>query len=90
MHRRASGCTGTSFGLPQVYDGCESFRGHDEQSRARLNQGELINTGTDKRYVHRDKEGRVKESVEVSRSLAQDVRNYAETRKPRNRGDKSD
>ena len=51
---------------------------------------ELIDTGVDKRYVRRDEQGRFKESVEVSRSLAQDVRHHAETRKPRNQGDKGD
>ena len=30
---------------------------------------ELINTGTDKRFVKRDKEGKFKESVDVGRSL---------------------
>ena len=33
---------------------------------------ELINTGTDKRYVRRDKDGQFKESDDVGRSLAQD------------------
>ena len=37
------------------------------------NERELIDTGTDKRYVRRDEEGRFKESVDVSRSLSQDV-----------------
>jgi hypothetical protein len=54
------------------------------------NERELIDTGVDKRYVRRDEEGRFKESVEVSRSLAQDVRHHAETKKPRNQGDKGD
>jgi hypothetical protein len=38
---------------------------------------ELINTGTDKRYVRRDAKGRFKESDDVSRSLSQDVRKPA-------------
>jgi hypothetical protein len=33
---------------------------------------ELIDTGTDKRYVRRDEEGRFKESDDVGRSSAQD------------------
>jgi len=51
---------------------------------------ELINTGTDKRYVRRD-HGRFKESDDVNRSLAQDRRRKAKARaKPgqRDRGDK--
>jgi hypothetical protein len=35
---------------------------------------ELINTGTDKRYVRRDQSGKFKESGEVGRSLAKDRR----------------
>ena len=40
---------------------------------------ELIDTGTDKRYVRRDKKGQFKESDDVTRSLAQDVRRKAKT-----------
>ncbi|WP_141720058.1 hypothetical protein [Rhizobium sp. YK2] len=47
---------------------------------------ELIDTGNDKRYVRRDKEGRLKESVDVSRSLSADARHDA---KP-GQGDKGD
>lgn len=54
------------------------------------NERELIDTGTDKRYVRRDDEGRFKESVDVSRSLSQDSRHHAETKKPRNQGDRGD
>ena len=54
------------------------------------NQRELIDTGTDKRYVRRDEHGRFKESDDVGRSLAQDVRQHAATKKPRNQGDKGD
>ena len=35
---------------------------------------ELIDTGTDKRFVKRDKEGKFKESVDVGRSLVADRR----------------
>lgn len=54
------------------------------------NERELIDTGTDKRYVRRDDAGRFKESDDVSRSLSQDARRHAETKKPRNQGDKGD
>ncbi|WP_193604440.1 hypothetical protein [Agrobacterium sp. 33MFTa1.1] len=33
-----------------------------------MSKRELIDTGTDKRYVRRDKDGKFKESVDVSRS----------------------
>ncbi len=35
---------------------------------------ELIDTGTDKRYVRRDEKGQFKESDDVGRSLSQDVK----------------
>ena len=51
---------------------------------------ELIDTGTDKRYVRRDKSGMFKESDDVSRSLAQDRRRKAKTRTKPGQGDKGD
>jgi hypothetical protein len=39
---------------------------------------ELINTGTDKRYVRRNSSGQFKESDDVGRSLAQDRKRKAE------------
>lgn len=53
-------------------------------------QRELIDTGTDKRYVRRDEEGRFKESDDVSRSLSADARHKASSKKPENQGDKGD
>ena len=44
----------------------------------------------DKRYVRRDENGRFSESVDVSRSLSQDVRHHAQHKKPRGEGDKGD
>ena len=56
-----------------------------------MSQRELIepNKG-DKRFVRRDENGRFKESDDVSRSLSQDVRKSAKTKKPKNQGDKGD
>jgi hypothetical protein len=51
---------------------------------------ELIDTGTDKRYVRRDKKGRFKDSDDVGRSLAQDVRRKAKTVVKAGHGDKGD
>ncbi len=39
---------------------------------------ELIDTGTDKRFVRRDKEGQFKESDDVGKSLAQDQKRESE------------
>ena len=51
---------------------------------------ELIDTGTDKRYVRRDGEGRFKESDDVGRSLAADRRQHAKTESKPGQGDKGD
>jgi hypothetical protein len=51
---------------------------------------ELIDTGRDKRYVRRDDEGQFKESDDVGRSLATDVRKQAKTKVPAGQGDRGD
>ena len=51
---------------------------------------ELIDTGTDKRYVRRDEEGKFKESDDVGRSLAQDVKRDAKTKVRAGQGDRGD
>ena len=51
---------------------------------------ELIDTGDDKRYVRRDDEGRFDESDDVGRSLAQDVRQEAQTKVKPGQGDRGD
>ncbi|MDX0766717.1 hypothetical protein GOD36_32335 [Sinorhizobium medicae] len=49
-----------------------------------------MDTGTDKRYVRRDKEGKFKESVDVSRSLSADARHDAKHDAKPGQGDKGD
>jgi hypothetical protein len=51
---------------------------------------ELINTGTDKRFVRRDKQGQFKESDDVGRSLGKDRRQHAKTRSKKGEGDRGD
>ena len=51
---------------------------------------ELIDTGKDKRFVKRDEKGQFKESDDVGRSLAQDVRNDAKTKVKPGYGDRGD
>ena len=51
---------------------------------------ELIDTGTDKRYVRRDAEGQFKESVDVGKSLAADRRTKAKTVAKPGQGDRGD
>ena len=51
---------------------------------------ELIDTGTDKRYVRRDDKGQFKESDDVGRSLSQDVKKHAKTTAKSGQGDRGD
>ena len=51
---------------------------------------ELIDTGTDKRFVRRDEGGRFEESDDVGRSLAKDVKQSAKTKVPSGQGDRGD
>ena len=51
---------------------------------------ELINTGTDKRYVRRDAQGQFKESDDVGRSLTADRRRKAKTKAKSGQGDRGD
>jgi hypothetical protein len=51
---------------------------------------ELIDTGTDKRYVRRNEKGQFTESDDVGRSLSQDVRKKAKTTVKSGQGDKGD
>jgi hypothetical protein len=51
---------------------------------------ELIDTGTDKRFVRRGKKGRFKESDDVGRSLAADHRKKAKKKVRSGYGDKGD
>ncbi len=51
---------------------------------------ELIDTGTDKRYVRRSTGGQFKESDDVGRSLATDRRTKAKTAVKSGQGDRGD
>jgi len=51
---------------------------------------ELIDTGSDKRFVRRDDEGRFEEVDDVGKSLGQDVRKHAKTTVPPGQGDRGD
>ena len=51
---------------------------------------ELIDTGTDKRFVRRDNSGRFKESTNVGRSLAQDQKRDARAKAKKGEGDRGD
>jgi hypothetical protein len=51
---------------------------------------ELIDTGTDKRYVRRDEYGQFKESDDVGRANSTDQRIDAENTAPKGEGDRGD
>jgi hypothetical protein len=51
---------------------------------------ELIDTGTDKRFVRRDERGRFKAVTDVGRSLARDRRQHATTIARKGQGDRGD
>lgn len=51
---------------------------------------ELIDTGTDKRFVRRNEKGQFKEVTDVGRSLAQDRKKHAKTTVKSGQGDRGD
>jgi hypothetical protein len=55
-----------------------------------MTKRELIDTGTDKRYARRDKQGRFKESTDVGRSLSADKRHKSKTEAKPGEGDRGD
>lgn len=55
-----------------------------------MSKRELIDTGTDKRYVRRDDEGKFKESDDVNKSLSADARHDAKTKVKPGQGDRGD
>jgi hypothetical protein len=57
---------------------------------AESSKRELIDTGNDKRYVRRNEKGEIKESDDVGRSLAADMRKKAKTVVPAGQGDRGD
>jgi hypothetical protein len=59
-------------------------------NKKRNGKRELIDTGTDKRYVRRDTEGQFKESDDQGRSLSQDVKQEAKTKVKPGQGDRGD
>jgi len=55
-----------------------------------MSKRELIDTGTDKRYVRRDEKGQFKESEDVGRSSAADQRKDSQTKVKSGQGDRGD
>jgi hypothetical protein len=59
-------------------------------NKAGSGKRELIDTGSDKRYVRRDDQGQFKESDDQGRSLGQDVKHEAKTKVKSGQGDRGD
>ncbi|AWM24054.1 hypothetical protein AOX55_0000777 [Sinorhizobium fredii CCBAU 25509] len=55
-----------------------------------ISKRQLIDPGTDKRYVRRDEDGKFKESVDVGRSLSSDKKQKAKHDAKPGEGDKDD
>ncbi len=59
-------------------------------AKKKAQKRELIDTGTDKRYVRRDGEGKFKESDDQGRLLSQDRKKKATRQVKSGQGDKGD
>ena len=55
-----------------------------------MSKRELIDTGTDKRFVRRDEDGKFKESDDVGRASATDQKRDAKGKSSPGHGDKGD
>jgi hypothetical protein len=73
----------------QRLEGTGRFKEVQEMA-GKTSDRELIDTGTDKRYVRRDGQGRFRESDDVGRSLSQDVKHEARTKVKSGQGDRGD
>lgn len=58
--------------------------------KAEKSHRELIDTGTDKRFVRRNEKGQFDEVADVGRSLARDRQQQAKTKVPPGQGDRGD
>jgi hypothetical protein len=64
--------------------------GTSTRRKKKSSNREVIDTGTDKRFVRRAKEGQFKESDDVGRSLAQDRRKTAKKKVRSGPGDRGE
>jgi hypothetical protein len=58
--------------------------------KATKSHRELIDTGSDKRFVRRDEQGQFDEVADVGKSLASDRRQQAKKKVPPGQGDRGD
>ena len=83
------GGTSKSASSSKKRGGSSSSKGRSTSKRG-SGKRELINTGTDKRFVRRDGQGQFKESDDVSRSLPRDTKQRAKTKAAKGQGDRGD
>jgi hypothetical protein len=76
----------------ETEDGKSQNGGHAQEGNETEegSKAELIDTGTDKRYVRRNPKGQFKESDDVGRSLSADRRTKAKTKVKSGQGDRGD
>ena len=58
--------------------------------KSKKSHRELIDTGTDKRFVRRNEKGQFDEVADVGRSLSRDRQQQAKTKVPPGQGDRGD
>ena len=77
---------------PSDVNGLDVKKGNMKNKTAKRGTGkrELINSGTDKRYVRRNGQGQFKQSDDVGRSLSADRRKNAKTKVKPGYGDRGD
>ena len=90
MAKKAAKSSAKGKGTAKRASGAKSAGTAKRTPRKVSSRRELINTGTDKRYVRRSKGGQFKESDDVSKSLSQDRRRKAKTKAKRGQGDRGD
>jgi hypothetical protein len=73
-------------------EGHDGEKGDSEEDsrQKKAAKRELINTGSDKRFVRRGAAGKFKESDDVGKSLSADRRKKAKTKVKSGQGDKGD
>ncbi len=89
--KSGGGATRKKSGGAKTATRSKASAGKSSASKARgTGRRELIDTGTDKRFVRRDGQGQFKESDDVGRSLSADRRRKAKTKAKPGQGDRGD
>ena len=77
-------------GLRTVQETYTSYGGPQMAKKSAKSHRELIDTGTDKRFVRRNEKGQFDEVADVGRSLSRDRQQQAKTKVPPGQGDRGD